>query len=88
MAHRTNDRDQLSFLISALSDTEVTDLLEYISDMKTTRTSQRVTEGHDEDVISLLADARENRRARIVHEWDTIRRRAEDRNAPGARARI
>ena len=86
MAQRLDDRDQLSFKISALSDTEVTEVLEYISIMETMRSQQRKMDGLEDDVISLLADATENRRAQIVHEWDRIRRRADDRTRMGMRA--
>ena len=85
MAQRMNDRDQLSTKISALSESEVTDVLEYISIMEGMRLEERIPEGFEDDVIALLADATENRRAQIVHEWDRIRRRADSRTSPGAR---
>ena len=85
MAQRTNDRDQLSTKISALSESEVTDVLEYISIMETMRLQQRMPEAFEDDVIALLADATENRRAQIVHEWDRIRRRADSRTSLGSR---
>src|SRR5258708_33515378 len=85
MAQRPNDRDQLSTKISALSESEVTDVLEYISIMESMRLQERIPEGFEDDVIALLADATENRRAQIVHEWDRIRRRADSRTSPGAR---
>jgi hypothetical protein len=85
MAQRMNDRDQLSTKISALSESEVTDVLEYISIMETMRLQQRMPETFEDDVIALLADATENRRAQIVHEWDRIRRRADSRTSLGSR---
>jgi len=85
MAQRTNDRDQLSTKISALSESEVTDVLEYISIVENMRLQQRMPETFEDDVIALLSDATENRRAHIVHEWDRIRRRADNRTSLGAR---
>ena len=85
MAQRTNDRDQLSTKISALSESEVIDVLEYISIVENMRLQQRMPETFEDDVIALLSDATENRRAQIVHEWDRIRRRADSRTSLGAR---
>ncbi|HZS45779.1 MAG TPA: hypothetical protein VFC63_11795 [Blastocatellia bacterium] len=85
MAQRTNDRDKLSFKISAMSDSEVTEVLDYISIMETMRVP-RIPEGFEDEVIALLADATENRRAQIVHEWDRIRRRADVRAGIGSTA--
>jgi hypothetical protein len=86
MAQRMNDRDQLSTKVSALSESEVSDVLEYISVMENMRLQQRMAEPFEDDVIALLADATENRRAQIVHEWDRIRRRADSRTSLGSRA--
>ena len=86
MAQRMNDREKLSTKISALSESEVTDVLEYISIMETVHLHERKPETFEDDVIALLADATENRRAQIVHEWDRIRRRADSRTSLGSRA--
>lgn len=85
MAQRLDDRDRLALKVSSLTDTEVSEVLEYISIMEAMGAQQRVPDSFEDDIISLLADAKENRRARIVHEWDRIRRRADQRAALGWR---
>jgi hypothetical protein len=86
MAQRLDDRDRLAFMISGLTDTEVSEVLEYISIMEAMRTQQRAPDSFEDEIITLLAEAKENRRARMVHEWDRIRRRADQRTALGLRA--
>jgi len=86
MAQRLNDRDRLSFKVSSMSDSQVSEVLEYISIMESMGTQQRMSDGFEDEVIALLADATENRRAQIVHEWDRIRRRADLRSGLGSRA--
>ena len=85
MAQRLNDRDRLSFKVSAMSDSQVSEVLEYISIMENMNTQQRMPDSFEDDVIALLADATENRRAQIVHEWDRIRRRADLKSGLGSR---
>jgi hypothetical protein len=48
------------------------------------RKSVLLPEAWEDEVVALLADAPENRRARQAFEWETVRRRAE-RKAAAAR---
>lgn len=63
-----------------LSETEITQVLNYITTIESAREKSTRTDLFDDDMVSLLSDAIENRRARVVAEWDKIRRRAEIRD--------
>ncbi|MEW6131114.1 MAG: hypothetical protein AB1757_29050 [Acidobacteriota bacterium] len=63
-----------------LSETEITQVLNYITAIESAREKSTRTDLFDDDMVSLLSDATENRRARVVAEWDKIRRRAEIRD--------
>ncbi len=77
MADRTAERERLYSKIGSLSDGEVAELLDYVTIMETMR-AQLDTPGRFEDeLVAMLADSLESRRARTVFEWDRIRRRAE-----------
>jgi hypothetical protein len=75
MAKRLTNRQRLAFKIETLTDSEVNEVLEYISIMETMRRPQSAP--IDDDLVNFLADATENRRARQVLEWDRVRRRAD-----------
>lgn len=81
MAKRATERQLLALKLDALNDAEVREVLDYISIMETMRRAT-VTDGvWEDDLISSLADAHENQRARQAHEWEAVRRRAERRAA-------
>jgi len=77
MGKRLTNRQRLAFKIETLTDTEVTEVLEYISIMESMRRQQSAPEVFEDDLINFLAEAKENRRARQVLEWDKVRRRAD-----------
>ncbi len=62
-----------------LSETEITQVLNYINTLESERDPISRPDLSDDDLVRLLSDATENRRARVVAEWDKIRRRAEIR---------
>ena len=64
-----------------LSETEINQVLNYINTLESEREPPLRTELFDDDLVSLLSDATENRRARVVVEWEKIRRRAEIRES-------
>ena len=64
-----------------LSDTEITQVLNYINTLESEREPTLRADLSDDDLVSLLSDATENRRARVVAEWDKIRRRADIRES-------
>ena len=81
MANTTNQRQFLASKLEALSETEVGEVLDYISTMESTTRAKITSAGLDDEVVMALADAQENRRARQAFEWEAVRRKAEKRAA-------
>jgi hypothetical protein len=81
MANTTNPRQFLASKLEALSETEVGEVLDYISTMESDRRVKTTLGTLDDEVVMALADARENRRARQAFEWEAVRRKAEKRAA-------
>lgn len=81
MANHANQRQFLALKLEALTETEVGEVLDYISTMESRRRPRTSTAGCDDELLASLADARENRRARQTFEWEAARRRAEKRAA-------
>lgn len=65
--------------LNKLNENETLAVVNYISQLLSTRISKQ-TENSDE-VIGLLADAYENKRARQVFEWEKVRRQNVQRAA-------
>ena len=81
MAKRITERQLLALKLDALNDSEVREVLDYISIMESMRRAT-MTEGlWDDDLVTQLSEAHENRRARQAFEWEAVRRRAERRAA-------
>ena len=81
MANTTNQRQFLASKVEALTETEVGEVLDYISTMESSRRAKITSAGLEDDVVMSLADAQENRRARQAFEWEAVRRKAEKRAA-------
>ena len=81
MGRTVSQRQFLAQKLETLNDAEVHEVLDYISAMETTRRSKTVSSTWDDEVLSVLADARENQRARQAFEWEAVRRKAEKRAA-------
>lgn len=81
MARRLTERQLLALKVDLLTDTEVNEVLDYVSIMESMRKSVMVPPVWDDEVVALLADAPENRRARQAFEWESVRRRAERKAA-------
>lgn len=81
MAKRLNERQRLALKLDALNDTEVKEVLDYISTMESMRRASGLPGLWEDDLVTMLADAHENRRAQQAYEWETVRRRAERRAA-------
>ncbi|HLL71137.1 MAG TPA: hypothetical protein VK363_06865 [Pyrinomonadaceae bacterium] len=79
MAKRITERQRLAFKLESLTDNEVKEVLDYISIMESMRRATSPTGLWDDELVTLLADARENLRARQAFEWESVRRRAERR---------
>ena len=81
MGRTVNQRQFLAQKLETLNEAEVCEVLDYISAMETTRRSRTGSTAAEDEVVSVLADARENQRARQALEWEAVRRKAEKRAA-------
>lgn len=83
MTHPANQRQFLASKLEALTESEVGEILDYISVMESDRRAPRAGSASfpDDEVLMALADAPENRRARQAFEWEAVRRKAEKRAA-------
>ena len=84
MANTTNQRQFLASKLEALSESEVGEVLDYISTMESNRRARTTLGALDDEVVIALADAQENQRARQAFEWEAVRRKAEKRAAARA----
>lgn len=81
MGRTVNQRQFLAQKLEALNEAEVGEVLDYISTMESTRRSRTVSPAWEDEVLSVLAEALENQRARQAFEWEAVRRKAEKRAA-------
>jgi hypothetical protein len=81
MANNPNQRQFLASKLEALSESEVGEVLDYISTIESDRRSRTSPVISDDELLTTLADARENCRARQAFEWEAVRRKAEKRAA-------
>ncbi len=81
MADTGSKRQFLALKLEALSESEVGEVLDYVSLIESTRRSKTAPLVLDDEVVAALADAHENRRARQAFEWEAVRRKAERRAA-------
>ncbi len=85
MGRTINQRQFLAQKLETLNEAEVCEVIDYISAMETRRESRHrsrsVSPVWEDEVLSVLADARENQRARQAFEWEAVRRKAEKRAA-------
>ena len=89
MARRITERQRLALKLEHLSDTEVHEVLDYISIMESMRRAGgAASAAPDDELINSLADAPENARARQAFEWEAVRRRAERRAAAAFAPRV
>jgi hypothetical protein len=79
MAKRLTERQRLALKLDSLNDSEVVEVLDYISIMESMRRATVLPGVWEDELVSLLAEARENKRARQAFEWEATRRRAERR---------
>ena len=81
MARRITERQRLALKLEHLSESEVREVLDYISIMESMRRAAAVPSNWDDELVALLADSVENERARQAFEWESVRRRAERKAA-------
>jgi hypothetical protein len=79
MAKRFTERQRLALKLDSLNDSEVVEVLDYIAIMESMRRASALPGIWEDELVSLLAEAPENKRARQAFEWETVRRRAERR---------
>jgi hypothetical protein len=84
MNKRLTERERLLYKLDCLTETEIAEVLDYVSLIESAKPAPNANtqsslfpEAAEDDLIALLSAAYENRRARQVVEWETIRRRAE-----------
>ncbi|HYE13172.1 MAG TPA: hypothetical protein VD968_01885 [Pyrinomonadaceae bacterium] len=87
MAKRITERQRLALKLEDLSDSEVNEVLDYISIMETMRRAVAMPGVWEDDLVAALAESPENARARQAFEWEAVRRRAERRAALSYAAR-
>lgn len=85
MGRTVNQRQFLAQKLETLNEAEVCEVLDYISAMESRgesrHRSRSVSPVWEDEVLSVLADALENQRARQAFEWEAVRRKAEKRAA-------
>jgi hypothetical protein len=79
MASTVSQRQFLALKLDALTESEVQEVLDYIAIMESMRRSRTIPSIWEDEVLTVLADARENRRAQQAFEWEAVRRKAERR---------
>ena len=87
MARRITERQRLALKLEHLSDTEVHEVLDYISIMESMRRAATLPATWEDELVSLLAESKENARARQAFEWESVRRKAERKAALSLSAR-
>ena len=81
MANNVNQRQFLAVKLEALSESEVGEVLDYISTLESKKRARTAPLVLEDELFATLVDARENRRARQAFEWEATRRKAEKRAA-------
>jgi hypothetical protein len=79
MAKRITKRQLLELKLASLSEAEVQEVLDYLAVIETLRRPRIAPRASQDDIVELLAEAQENKRARQAFEWEVTRRSAESR---------
>jgi hypothetical protein len=72
MVRRTNKR--VASEIDKLNEYETSAVLDFISELRSSRSPRLIEIQPNDDLIVTLSDAYENKRARQVFEWERVRR--------------
>ena len=81
MANNVNPRQFLALKLEALTEAEVGEVLDYVSTLESKKRARTMSSSLEDELLTSLADAQENRRARQAYEWEAVRRKAEKRAA-------
>ncbi len=84
MAKRLTERQHLARQLDTLNDSEVKEVIDFISIMESMRRASSFVDRWEDEVVARLANEPENRRARQAFEWEMVRRRT----VAGTRPRI
>ncbi|HWQ34966.1 MAG TPA: hypothetical protein VNQ79_19130 [Blastocatellia bacterium] len=87
MGGRLTEREKLLFKLEHLSDSDIHEILDYVSIMEAMKRERAHPEMIEDELLDVLSAARENRRARQVFEWDKVRRHADVRASANRYAR-
>ncbi len=87
MSKRLTDRERLLSKLDQLTDSEFEEVLDFVSRMETKIHERIQRDVIDDELLMTLCSALENRRARQVFEWESVRRRAEARAGANSSAR-
>jgi hypothetical protein len=79
MAKRISKRQLLGAKLASLDDGEVQQVLDFMATIERLRRPVMASSVRHDDIVELLAEAQENKRARQAFEWEVTRRRAERR---------
>jgi hypothetical protein len=84
MNKRLTERERLHSKLDCLTETEVAEVLDYVALIESAKQtpnmqtqSRLFPDPAEDDLVTMLSTAYENRRARQVIEWEATRRRAE-----------
>lgn len=80
MNKRLTERERLFYKLDHLNETEIAEVLDYVNLLEAAQPPSANTlpaESPDDDILTTLSGAYENRRARQVAEWENTRRRAD-----------
>lgn len=88
MGKAVSQRQLLARKLEALDESEVCEVLDYISTLESSSRGKPASSVGEDEVLTALADAHENRRARQAFEWEVVRRKAEKRAAAKVYAQI
>ncbi len=75
MAKQLTSREKLAFKLEHLTDSEVEEVIEYVAIMESLRRERKRADLFDDELASSLSSAYENKKARQVLEWESVRRR-------------
>lgn len=79
MVKRPTERQRLANKIDLLSDAEIKEVLNYILHLQAMHRTRAAGMPREDELITLLAAAPENERARQAFEWEKTRRRTSHR---------
>jgi len=81
MSKRLTNREKLLSKLNNFSENEIGELLKYATTLEkagpSDSTLEIIAQASEDELLILLSAARENRRARQVFEWESVRRRVE-----------